>query len=312
MEQQDVVIVGSGPAGWTAAIYAARANLSPVVFEGMEPGGQLMTTTEVENFPGFEHGIQGPELMRIMREQAKRVGTEVRSEFVTKLEPQSDGTFILTREKGEQIQAKAVILATGATARRLGLESEKALYGKGVSACATCDGFFFRNKRVMVVGGGDSAMEEASFLTRFASEVIIVHRRDAFRASKAMQDRVFANPKIRVMWNKEVTEILGQEQGFVTGVRLRDTQTQQEEEMPIDGVFAAIGHVPNVSLVEHLLELDEQRYIKTVPGTARTSVPGLFACGDVQDRIYRQAITAAGSGCMAALEAERYLAEHQA
>lgn len=312
MEQQDVVIVGSGPAGWTAAIYAARANLSPVVFEGMEPGGQLMTTTEVENFPGFEHGIQGPELMRIMREQAKRVGTEVRSEFVTKLEPQSDGTFILTREKGEQIQAKAVILATGATARRLGLESEKALYGKGVSACATCDGFFFRNKRVMVVGGGDSAMEEASFLTRFASEVIIVHRRDTFRASKAMQDRVFANPKIRVMWNKEVTEILGQEQGFVTGVRLRDTQTQQEEEMPIDGVFAAIGHVPNVSLVEHLLELDEQRYIKTVPGTARTSVPGLFACGDVQDRIYRQAITAAGSGCMAALEAERYLAEHQA
>ncbi|MDQ5919413.1 MAG: thioredoxin reductase [Patescibacteria group bacterium] len=306
-----MVIVGSGPAGWTAAIYVARANLSPVVFEGMEPGGQLMTTTEVENFPGFEHGIQGPELMRIMREQAKRVGTEVRSEFITKLEPQQDGTFVLTREKGEQIQAKAVILATGATARRLGLESEKALYGKGVSACATCDGFFFRNKRVMVVGGGDSAMEEASFLTRFASEVIIAHRRDAFRASKAMQDRVFANPKIRVLWNKEVTEILGQEQGFVTGVRLRDTQTQQEEEMAIDGVFAAIGHVPNVSLVEHLLELDEHRYIKTVPGTARTSIPGLFACGDVQDRIYRQAITAAGSGCMAALEAERYLAEHQ-
>ena len=311
MEQRDVVIVGSGPAGWTAAIYVARANLSPVVFEGMEPGGQLMTTTEVENFPGFEHGIQGPELMRIMREQAKRVGTEVRSEFITKLEPQQDGTFVLTREKGEQIQAKAVILATGATARRLGLESEKALYGKGVSACATCDGFFFRNKRVIVVGGGDSAMEEASFLTRFASEVIIAHRRDAFRASKAMQDRVFANPKIRVLWNKEVTEILGQEQGFVTGVRLRDTQTQQEEEVVIDGVFAAIGHVPNVSLVEHLLELDEHRYIKTVPGTARTSIPGLFACGDVQDRIYRQAITAAGSGCMAALEAERYLAEHQ-
>lgn len=306
-----MVIVGSGPAGWTAAIYVARANLSPVVFEGMEPGGQLMTTTEVENFPGFEHGIQGPELMRIMREQAKRVGTEVRSEFITKLEPQQDGTFVLTREKGEQIQAKAVILATGATARRLGLESEKALYGKGVSACATCDGFFFRNKRVIVVGGGDSAMEEASFLTRFASEVIIAHRRDAFRASKAMQDRVFANPKIRVLWNKEVTEILGQEQGFVTGVRLRDTQTQQEEEMAIDGVFAAIGHVPNVSLVEHLLELDEHRYIKTVPGTARTSIPGLFACGDVQDRIYRQAITAAGSGCMAALEAERYLSNQE-
>lgn len=311
MEEKEVAIIGSGPAGWTAAIYAARANLAPVLFEGIEPGGQLMTTTEVENFPGFEHGIQGPELMRIMREQAKRVGTDVRSEFITKLQKQEDGTFVLTREKGAAVHAKTVILATGATARRLGLDSEKALYGKGVSACATCDGFFFRDKRVIVVGGGDSALEEASFLTRFASEVIIVHRREAFRASKIMQDRTFSNPKIRIIWNKEVVDILGQEQGFVTGVRLRDTQTQTEEEMVIDGVFAAIGHVPNVSLVETWVDLDEHHYIKTVPGTTRTSVPGLFACGDVQDRLYRQAITAAGTGCMAALEAERYLTNQE-
>ncbi len=311
IEEKEVAIIGSGPAGWTAAIYAARANLAPVLFEGIEPGGQLMTTTEVENFPGFEHGIQGPELMRIMREQAKRVGTDVRSEFITKLEKQEDGTFLLTREKGVMVHAKTVILATGATARRLGLDSEKALYGKGVSACATCDGFFFRDKRVIVVGGGDSAIEEASFLTRFTSEVIIVHRREAFRASKIMQERAFSNPKIRIIWNKEVVDILGQEQGFVTGVRLRDTQTQAEEEMVINGVFAAIGHVPNVSLVEGWVDLDEHHYIKTVPGTTRTSVPGLFACGDVQDRLYRQAITAAGSGCMAALEAERYLTNQE-
>lgn len=308
MDVRSVAIIGSGPAGWTAAIYAARANLSPIVFEGGEPGGQLMTTTEVENFPGFEHGIQGPELMRIMREQAKRVGTEVVSERIQKLERQADGTFVLTREKGEPVQAKTVILATGATARRLGLDSEKTLYGKGVSACATCDGFFFRGKRVMVVGGGDSAMEEASFLTRFATEVLIVHRRDAFKASKIMQERVLANPKIKVLWNKAVDEILGTDVGHVTGVRLRDTVSNAVEEQAIDGVFAAIGHEPNVGLVEGWVELDEQRYIKTKPGTTQTNVPGLFACGDVQDRIYRQAITAAGTGCMAALEAERYLA----
>jgi thioredoxin reductase (NADPH) len=310
MADRQVVIIGSGPAGWTAAVYAARANVQPLVFEGSEPGGQLMTTTEVENFPGFEHGIQGPELMKVMRAQAMRVGTEVRSERIQTLARNEDGTFLLTTEKGEQLTSQTVILATGATARRLGLDSEKALYGKGVSACATCDGFFFRGKRVMVVGGGDSAMEEASFLTRFATEVVIVHRRDSFKASKIMQDRVLANPKIKVLWNREVTAIRGEEVGFVTGVQLRDTQNGASEELPIDGVFAAIGHVPNVSLVEGLIELDEQNYIKTRPGTTQTTVPGLFACGDVQDRIYRQAITAAGTGCMAALEAERYLAGH--
>lgn len=310
MTDRQVVVIGSGPAGWTAAVYAARANLLPLVFEGSEPGGQLMTTTEVENFPGFEHGIQGPELMKVMRAQAIRVGTEVKSERIQALTHQSDGRFLLTSEKGEQILAQTVILATGATARRLGLDSEKALYGKGVSACATCDGFFFRGKRVIVVGGGDSAMEEASFLTRFATEVLIVHRRDAFKASKIMQDRVMANPKIRVLWNREVADILGMEAGHVTGVRLRDTQSGAMEELAIDGVFAAIGHEPNVSLVEGLVELDEQRYIKTKPGTTQTNIPGLFACGDVQDRIYRQAITAAGTGCMSALEVERYLAGH--
>ena len=310
MADRQVVIVGSGPAGWTAAVYAARANLSPLVFEGSEPGGQLMTTTEVENFPGFEHGIQGPELMKVMRAQAVRVGTEVKSERIQSLLRQTDGTFLLTSEKGEQVTAQAVILATGATARRLGLDSERALYGKGVSACATCDGFFFRGKRVIVVGGGDSAMEEAMFLTRFATEVLIVHRRDSFKASKIMQDRALANPKIRVLWNRVVTDILGMEAGYVTGVRLRDTQSGATEELAIDGVFAAIGHEPNVSLVEGLVELDEQRYIKTKPGTTQTNVPGLFACGDVQDRVYRQAITAAGTGCMAALETERFLAGH--
>lgn len=310
MADRQVVIIGSGPAGWTAAVYAARANVQPLVFEGSEPGGQLMTTTDVENFPGFEHGIQGPELMKVMRAQAMRVGTEVRSERIQALVRNEDGTFLLTTEKGEQLTSQTVILATGATARRLGLDSEKALYGKGVSACATCDGFFFRGKRVMVVGGGDSAMEEASFLTRFATEVVIVHRRDSFKASKIMQDRVLANPKIKVLWNREVTAIRGEDVGFVTGVQLRDTQSGANEELPIDGVFAAIGHVPNVSLVEGLVELDEQNYIKTRPGTTQTTVPGLFACGDVQDRVYRQAITAAGTGCMAALEAERYLAGH--
>ncbi len=311
MADRQVVIIGSGPAGWTAAVYAARANVQPLVFEGSEPGGQLMTTTDVENFPGFEHGIQGPELMKVMRAQAVRVGTEVKSERIQSLVREPDGKFLLTTEKGEQVTAQTVILATGATARRLGLDSEKALYGKGVSACATCDGFFFRGKRVMVVGGGDSAMEEAMFLTRFATEVVIVHRRDTFKASKIMQARVMANPKITVLWNREVTDILGKEAGYVTGVVLRDTQTGATEERPIDGVFAAIGHEPNVSLVEGLVELDEQRYIKTKPGTTQTTVPGLFACGDVQDRIYRQAITAAGTGCMAALEAERYLAGHE-
>ncbi len=305
---RDLIIIGSGPAGWTAAIYAARAELKPLVFEGLETGGQLMTTTDVENFPGFPKGIQGPELMQLMREQAKRFGTEIISELVESLKP-IEGGFELTA-KGQTYQSKTIILATGATARRLGLESEKALYGHGVSACATCDGFFFKGKKVVVVGGGDSAMEEANFLTRFADQVTIVHRRDTFRASKIMQERVLANPKIDVIWNAEVVEILGVDVGHVTGVRLRDVQTGETRDLSIDGVFAACGHEPNSKLVEGWVEMDQKKYIKTISGTSHTSVPGLFACGDLQDPRYRQAITAAGSGCMAALDAEKYLAEH--
>lgn len=306
---RNVIIIGSGPAGWTAAVYAARANLQPILFEGHEPGGQLMTTTDVENFPGFPEGIQGPELMRLMREQAKRFGTEIISELVESLKPIDGGFEVVV--KGQAHQAKTVILSTGATARRLGLESEKALYGKGVSACATCDGFFFRGKKVIIVGGGDSAMEEAMFLTRFAEHVTVVHRRAEFRASKIMQERVLNHPKISVIWNAAIEEILGVDVGHVTGVRLKDTVTGETKEMPIDGVFAAIGHEPNVALVKGLVDLDEKGYIQTVPGRALTNIPGLFACGDVQDHRYRQAITAAGSGCMAALEAERYLADHE-
>ncbi len=299
---QNVIIIGSGPAGWTAAVYAARADLKPTLFEGFEPGGQLMTTTEVENYPGFEHGIQGPELMDVMRKQAKRFGTEVISEMVDSLK-QIEGGFEITA-KGKTYQAKTVILSTGATARRLGLDNEKRLYGKGVSACATCDGFFFKGKNVIVVGGGDSAMEEASFLTRFADKVYLMHRRDEFRASKIMQDRARSNPKIEIMMNTEVIDILGADK--VEGVMLKDTVSGETREMKIDGVFAAIGHEPNVSLVKGLVDLDEKGYVKTIPGTSKTNIEGLFACGDVQDSRYRQAITAAGSGCMAALDAEKY------
>ncbi len=303
---RNVAIIGSGPAGWTAAIYAARANLAPVLFEGAEPGGQLMTTTEVENFPGFVHGIQGPELMQVMRDQAKRFGTEIVSSMVETLK-QVEGGFELVAN-GQTYRAKTVILSTGASARRLGLENEKRLYGRGVSACATCDGFFFKGKNVIVVGGGDSAMEESSFLTRFAEKVYLVHRRDSFRASKIMQDRVIANPKIEVVWNTEVADIRGEDK--VEGVVLKDTNTGETREMKIDGVFAAIGHVPNVTLVQGLVDLDEKGYVITIPGSTKTNVEGLFACGDVQDAKYRQAVTAAGTGCMAALDAERYLAGH--
>lgn len=304
---RNVIIVGSGPAGWTAALYAARANLSPLLFEGSEPGGQLMTTTEVENYPGFPQGILGPELMRLFAEQAKRFGTEVVREQVDGLRVLADGTFSLTAG-GKEERAKTIILSTGATARRLGLESEKALYGRGVSACATCDGYFFKDKHVIVVGGGDSAMEEANFLTKFVRQATIVHRRDAFRASKIMQDRTFKNPKIDIIWNQEVTDILGADVGRVTGVKLRSTVDGSLRDLPIDGVFTAIGHVPNSNLVTGLIEIDERGYVKTVPGTTKTKVPGLFACGDLQDPHYRQAVTAAGTGCMAAMEVEKYLA----
>jgi len=307
MDVRNLIIIGSGPAGWTAAIYAARAELKPLLFEGAEPGGQLMTTTEVENFPGFTNGIQGPELMQNMRDQAKRFETEIVSEHVTAVDF-SQQPFRVT-VGGKEYTSKTIIISTGATARRIGIESEKQLYGKGVSACATCDGFFFKGKNVIIVGGGDSAMEEANFLTRFAEKVTIVHRRDAFRASKIMQERTLANPKISVIWNAEVAEILGVDVGHVTGVKLRDTVTGEMREMPIDGVFAAIGHEPNTSLFKGKIDLDEKGYIKTVPGTSKTNVPGVFAAGDVQDARYRQAITAAGSGCMAALDAEKFLTE---
>lgn len=308
MEFRQVAIIGSGPAGWTAAIYAARADLRPIVFEGIEPGGQLMTTTEVENFPGFPQGVMGPELMEILKKQAQRFETEIFSERVDVLKQVEGGFELCVGEK--KYYSKTVILATGATARRLGLESEKRLYGKGVSACATCDGFFFKGKNVIIVGGGDSAMEEANFLTRFANKVTIMHRRDSFRASKIMQERTFANPKIEVRWNAQIVDILDGGTGKVTAVKVQDTQTQEIIEMPIDGVFAAIGHEPNISLVKDLVELDEKGYIKTQAGTSITNIPGLFACGDVQDHRYRQAITAAGSGCAAALDAEKYLTEH--
>ncbi len=308
-EVRDVTIIGSGPAGWTAAIYAARAELKPLVFEGNEPGGQLMTTTEVENFPGFIMGIQGPELMHVLREQAKRFATEIVSEMATAVDF-SQQPFKVTVGSKDYF-SKTVIISTGATARRLGLDSEKKLYGHGVSACATCDGFFFKNKNVIIVGGGDSAMEEATFLTRFAQKVYLVHRRDSFRASKIMQERVMANPKIEIVWNTAIEEILGVEVGHVTGVRLVDTVSGEKRELEIDGVFAAIGHEPNVSLFKDILDLDEKNYIKTIPGSSRTNIPGIFAAGDVQDSRYRQAITAAGSGCMAALDAEKFLADQE-
>lgn len=308
MEPRDLIIIGSGPAGYTAAVYAARASLKPLMFEGDALGGQLMTTTDVENYPGFAKGIMGPELMAAMREQAAHFGTELVSEMVTEVDF-SNRPF--TVKAGNRVEtAKAVIIATGASARRLGLDSEKALYGKGVSACATCDGFFFKDKEVVVVGGGDSAMEEANFLTKFASKVSILVRSDKLRASKIMEDRCKANPKITFIWNVEVVEVLGVAEGKVTGVRLKDTKTGETREMKTDGVFAAIGHVPNTDLFKGKLDLDDIGYIVTKNGT-ETSVPGVFASGDVQDRKYRQAVTAAGTGCMAALDAQRFLEKEE-
>ena len=300
---EQVIIIGSGPAGLTAALYAARANLSPLMIEGYESGGQLMTTTEVENYPGFVHGVQGPELMSTMRSQVERFGTRFVTRNVTKVDFSSRPFKIWV--ESELYQAHAVIISTGATAKYLGLENEKRLIGRGVSACATCDGAFFKNQPVAVIGGGDTAMEEANFLTRFASKVYVIHRRNEFRASKIMADRVLKNPKVEVIWNTEMTDVLG-EKG-VNGLKLRNTETGKESTLNVEGVFVAIGHKPNTDLFKGILDLNEVGYILTKDKSTYTSVEGVFAAGDVQDPIYRQAITAAGTGCMAAIDAERWL-----
>jgi thioredoxin reductase (NADPH) len=300
----EVLILGSGPAGLTAAVYSARANLSPLLIDGSQPGGQLTLTTDVENFPGFPKGIMGPQLIQDMRAQAERFGTQFRHGHVTEVDLQSQ-PFRITVDGEETLEAKTLIISTGASANLLGLPSESRLMGHGVSTCATCDGFFFRGKEIAVVGGGDSAVEEATFLTKFASKVTIIHRRDKLRASKIVQDRAMKNEKIAFQWNSTLEEVIGDE--VVTGVRLRNTQTHQTEELALSGVFVAIGHTPNTSLFKGQIDMDEQGYIRTQPYRTTTNVPGVFAAGDVQDSNYRQAITAAGSGCMAAIDAERYL-----
>ena len=300
-----VIIIGSGPAGLTAATYAARANLEPLVFEGVQPGGQLTITTDVENYPGFPDGIMGPDLMDKFRDQAKRFGAECYFKHVTKVDLESNPFKVWVAD--ETFTSDSIIIATGATAKLLGLESEKNLMGHGVSACATCDGFFFKDKKVFVIGGGDSAMEEASFLTKFASEVQIVHRRNELRASKIMQDRVLNNPKIHIQWNTTLEDIKGNVDDGVSAVILKDIISGDIRSEECDGVFLAIGHTPNTELFDNFLNLDEKKYICTDDNSTKTAVPGIFACGDVQDSIYRQAVTAAGSGCMAAIDAERYL-----
>jgi thioredoxin reductase (NADPH) len=305
-ERVRVVIVGSGPAGYTAAIYAGRADLAPVLLAGLQFGGQLMLTTDVENYPGFPEGVSGPEMMELFQKQAERFGTRVIAEDATALDL-SQRPFRVTSDE-HVFLADAVIVATGASARWLGIESEKRLLNRGVSACATCDGALFRGKQMAVVGGGDTALEEALFLTRYATKVSLIHRRDRLRASKIMQDRALANPKIEFVWNSEVDEVLGRD--FVTAVRVRDVQSGEKREIPVEALFVAIGHKPNTDLLRGQLELDPVGYIRVEPGSSRTGVAGVFACGDATDPVYRQAITAAGTGCMAAIDAERWLAEH--
>lgn len=303
----NVIIIGSGPAGYTAALYNGRASLDPVVFAGFQPGGQLMITTDVENYPGFPEGILGPEVMERFRKQAERFGAQIHDQNVERVDFSGRPLKVWT-DDGQEHQAKTVIIATGASAKWIGLPGEIKFGGFGVSACATCDGFFFRNKVVAVVGGGDTAMEEAHYLTRHASKVYLIHRRDEFRASKVMQDRVLNDPKIEVIWNTAVSDIFGSEEPHkVTGLELSDTRTYEKRHLEVDGLFVAIGHKPNSDMFKGVLDMDEVGYLLVEPGTTKTKVPGVFAAGDVADPIYRQAVTAAGSGCAAAIDAERYL-----
>lgn len=306
IEKVRCLIIGSGPAGYTAAIYAARADLKPLIYQGMQPGGQLTITTEVENFPGYPKGITGPEMMEEFKQQAERFGTEIRFGVVTGVDF-SNRPFVIIADDGKTIEAETVIIATGASARWLGLESEKKFMGMGVSGCATCDGFFYRSQDVAIVGGGDTAAEEATYLAKLCRRVYMIHRRDELRASKAMQHKVLNTSNIEMIWNSVPEEVLGDDSG-VTGVRVRDVKTGISRDLSVTGFFVAIGHKPNTEIFEGQLELDDQHYVKTKPGTTQTNVPGVFAAGDVQDHHYRQAITAAGTGCMAAIEAERFLA----
>jgi len=303
-----VIIIGSGPAGYTAAIYAARANLSPVMFTGVQSGGQLMLTTLVENYPGFIDGIDGPPLMENFQKQAERFGTEMIADDVTSVDFRRRPFTVTAGDV--TLEGHTVIVATGASAKLIGLPNESALMGRGVSTCATCDGFFFKDQNIMVVGGGDSAMEEALYLARLGRKVEVVHRRDTLRASKIMQERAFKNPKISFIWDSTVEDVLDSSKGKVTSVRLRNLKTGAQWETPVDGLFVAIGHQPNTGIFKGQIELHPNEYVKVVPGTTQTSVPGVFAAGDVQDFTYRQAVTAAGTGCMAALDAERWLSEH--
>jgi thioredoxin reductase (NADPH) len=306
IEKVNLLIIGSGPAGYTAAIYASRANLKPVLYQGIQPGGQLTITTEVENYPGFPEGVQGPELMVHFEQQAKRMGADIRYGLATKVDFSSQPYKVQIDEE-KWIEANAVIISTGASAKWLGIESEQRLNGYGVSACAVCDGFFFRGKEVAIVGAGDTAAEEALYLSKLTSNVHMFIRRDEMRASKVMQDRVKSTPNIKTYWNTETDEIIGEK--TVEGVRIKNRETGEKTEIPIKGFFVAIGHTPNSEIFKGVIDMDEAGYIKTIPGTSKTNLEGVFAAGDVQDKIYRQAVTAAGSGCMAALDAERYLSE---
>ena len=303
--KKKVIIIGSGPAGLTAAIYCARANLKPLVFEGIQPGGQLTITTDVENYPGFPDGIMGPDMMDKFRKQAQRFGAECLFQTVERVDISKKPFGVWAN--GQKYESESIIISTGASARLLGLDAEKELMGNGVSACATCDGFFYKDKKVVVVGGGDSAMEEATFLTKFASSVTIIHRRDEFRASKIMVERAIKNPKISILYNTIVKNIIGTKDSGVESIEIEEVKSKKSSIFNCDGVFMAIGHVPNTKIFNDILKLDENGYIKTLPDSTHTNIAGVFACGDVQDSIYKQAVTAAGSGCMAALDAEKWL-----